>query len=468
MIFHGFYQTHGHDRDHESLVNPRFDFPPGINFEPWFADHHARFAIESARVSEFVEPISPAIDVALVYPLRTIWSEGQTGRQARELGQWAARLSAAGIPFLLIDERDLADSDIGDGRLRVGQQAFSHVVLPAVTTLRSSATTQALRELLADGVRVIASGPTPQVYQDGRQSAADDWAQLASLATVREAVPPTTELPDLLLQSSDAVGLSIPTEVKVRSRIGSEDGNAVRLALFALDAADVAIDLPPGTWRVDEWIPTDGTQQFAGVASSRVRVRLIEHDVRLFRLDRVEPDESIEAGPLDVPSQQVPTTASSTTILDSGWRLEIPSDAHEQAGTSIPIAVSEGWERQGLSTFAGIAEYVRDIPAAASAQQLVLPAVAGAVEVHIDGECIGTAGWMPYRFVLPPRTSDVDPSELRIRVAPPAANRYYAGTGLRPEPEPYGLLAPPLLIDVPDSDSTDKKGSSCSKESTHS
>ncbi|MGO4430341.1 hypothetical protein AB4Z54_69180, partial [Streptomyces sp. MCAF7] len=36
-------------------------------------------------------------------------------------------------------------------------------------------------------------------------------------------------------------------------------------------------------------------------------------------------------------------------------------------------------------------------------------------------------------------------NELRIRVAPSAANRYYAGTGLRAEPEPCGLLAPPLL-----------------------
>lgn len=346
MIFHGFYQTHGHDRDHESLANPRFDFPPGVNFEPWFAAHHARFAIESARVSEFLEPIRPCADVAILYPLRTIWSEGQCAQQARELGQWAAGLSAAGVAFLLIDERDLDDAEVKDGHLRIGERTFRSLVLPAVTTLRASGSVDVLRELLAGGGAVVASGPTPEVYEDGPQTAAADWARIADYATTLDAVPPVAELPDLFPQGSDAMTVSVsePPDAIVRSRVGSEDPETVRAALFAEDAAMVAIGLPVGTWRVEEWLPTQGTQLTIGMASARVRVCLNANEVRLFRIERLGPAETGQSGPIDVPLPNPLPTAADPTVLDTGWRLEVPDDAHAHAGTSRPLAVTEGWE----------------------------------------------------------------------------------------------------------------------------
>ena len=458
MIFHGFYQTHGHDRDHESLANPRFDFPPGVNFEPWFADHHARFAIESARVSEFLEPIQAVTEVAILYPLRTIWSEGQSARQARELGQWSAGLSAAGIPFLLIDERDLADVEVQDGRFRIGRRTFTSAVLPAVTTLRSSATIGTLLDVLAGGAQVIASGPTPAVYQEGIQSAAADWARTAHLALTRDGVPPERELRDLFAQPRDAVTVSFPRGARVRARVGSEDSDAVRAVLFAQDAAEATIDLPPGTWRVEEWDPTSGKQRTIGTASDRVQVDLHDQELRLLRLNRTNLVDLPQSGALEVSSRHSLVASPVTTTLHAGWRLEIPDGAHAYAGTSRPIGVTEGWERQGLPTFAGTADYVCEIPTVTDQQRLVLPAVGGAVEVLLDGELVGTAGWAPYSFVLPARTTNADRYELRVRVSPPAANRFYAGTGLRPVPEPCGLLAPPIIVhNVGDSGPTKPK-----------
>lgn len=40
QIMHGFYLTDGHDGDATMFSNPRFDFPPGFNFEPWFTRYH--------------------------------------------------------------------------------------------------------------------------------------------------------------------------------------------------------------------------------------------------------------------------------------------------------------------------------------------------------------------------------------------------------------------------------------------
>ncbi|MGW3464295.1 hypothetical protein ACWDE9_33995, partial [Streptomyces olivaceoviridis] len=132
--------------------------------------------------------------------------------------------------------------------------------------------------------------------------------------------------------------------------------------------------------------------------------------------------------------------------LGSGWALEIPEDAYEEAGTGRDIAVTCGWEQQGLATFAGTADYVRRIRLDAPVLlELTLPAVAGAVLVFVNGRRVGERAWSPYRITIPADALQPGGNELRVRVAPPAANRYYAGTGLRAEPEPCGLLAPPLL-----------------------
>lgn len=53
LLMHAFWLTDG-DESERMLVNPRFDFAPGVNFEPWFAAHRA-LADESARVSVFLD-----------------------------------------------------------------------------------------------------------------------------------------------------------------------------------------------------------------------------------------------------------------------------------------------------------------------------------------------------------------------------------------------------------------------------
>ncbi|WP_329567609.1 hypothetical protein [Streptomyces sp. NBC_01361] len=450
MIFHGFYQTHGHGHDHESLANPRFDFPPGINFEPWFAGHHARFAQESARVSEFLEPVRPRTDVAVLYPLRTVWSEGQCAGQARELGQWAAGLSAAGVPFLLIDERDLAAAEAKDGVLRIGDRSFRALVLPATTTLRSSRTMDTLRDLLAAGVPVVTSGPTPEVYEYGPQTAGADWARLGASVSSFDAVPAAAELSGLLPEPAQELSVRAPSDAAVHVRAGTDDLGALRVALFAINGAQVTVSLPPGDWLVEDWEPATGQRHSIGTASTRLTIVLADQEVRLLRLRAAAGAPGPGAsGPAHVPSRFEGPSGVAATVLDSGWHLEIPPEAHTSPGTSRPIAVIAGWEQQGLETFAGIADYVREIPASGTPRHLELPAVAGAAEVLVDGVSVGAAGWAPYQFVLPGRPAPGgERCELRVRVAPPAANRYYAGTGLRVGPEPCGLLAPPVLADA--------------------
>ncbi|MGW5355601.1 hypothetical protein ACWERV_34415 [Streptomyces sp. NPDC004031] len=453
MIFHGFYQTHGHGADHESLANPRFDFPPGINFEPWFPDHHPRFAAESARLSEFLEPVAPRADVAVLYPLRTLWTEGQLGPQARVTGDWARALTEAGAGFHLVDERDIEDAALTEGAVLFGGRRYRTLVLPSVTTLRSAEVLRRIRGMAEAGVRVIAAGATPAVYQEGPQSAAADWAALAPSVEIRAAVPGADALRALVPYDPDVPDVRTAvrwrggpeTSGVQREPAGPRSSGAFRFAFFAGPGAGaesaVEVRLPAGAWHVEEWTAADGSVRDLGTAEGEIAWRLEPNALRLLR---VRP--AGQAAPAVPAAPEARDAWSAPQELASGWFLEIPDDAHEEAGTRRPIAVTHGWEGQGLPSFAGAADYVRQFVLDAPAElELILPAVAGGASLSVNGTGAGDRGWSPYRFTVPAGCLRPGPNELRLRLTPSAANRYYAGTGLRPAPEPCGLLAPPVL-----------------------
>ncbi|MFI1330565.1 hypothetical protein ACH4U7_10500 [Streptomyces sp. NPDC020845] len=455
MVFHGFYQTHGHGDDHESLRNPRFDFPPGINFEPWFADHHLRFALESARLSEFLEPVSPQSDVAVLYPLRTVWTAGQLGEQASAMGEWARALTEARVGFHLVDERDLDAAAVEQGAVRFGDHRYRALVLPAVTTLRSAASLRRLRRLTESGVRVLASGATPAVYQDGPQTAVEDWAGLAPAVEVFATVPEEAVLRGLVARRGQTEPtLRVPAGSAVRWRGGPDAADGFRFACFAETEGTVELLLPDGPWRIEEWDAADGTVHVLEAdaleaAEGPVVLRLEQNALRLLRVYRGAETASGRAhateGSEAAAGRGTPEWSAPEELV-SGWLLEVAEDAYEEAGTRRDIAVTYGWERQDLPAFAGTADYVRQIELDAPVPlELTLPAVAGAVVVSVNGVRVGARAWAPYRVTIPADVLRPGGNELRIRVAPSAANRYYAGTGLRAEPEPCGLLAPPLL-----------------------
>ncbi|WP_262698649.1 MULTISPECIES: hypothetical protein [Streptomyces] len=450
MIFHGFYQTHGHGDDHESLRNPRFDFPPGINFEPWFAEHHPRFALESARLSEFLEPVSPQNDVAVLYPLRTAWTGGQLGEQASALGEWARALTESRVGFHLVDERDLDAATVAEGAVWIGDRRYRALVLPAVTTLRSAASLRQLRHLAESGVRVLAGGATPTVYQEGPQTAAEDWADLAPAVETFPAVPEEAVLRGLAARRGRTEPtLRVPAGSPVRWRGGPDTADGFRFACFTESEGTVELLLPDGPWHIEEWDAADGTVRTLDAAGNPVALRLEQNALRLLC---VRGDAERASGRADATEDSGAAAGHGTPewsapeALESGWLLEIAEDSYEEAGTRRDIAVTCGWERQGLPAFAGTADYVRRIELETPGPlELTLPAVAGAVAVSVNGTRVAERAWAPYRVTIPADALRPGGNELRVRVAPSAANRYYAGTGLRAGPEPCGLLAPPLL-----------------------
>lgn len=423
LLFHGFYQTDGFDDDPRMFVNPRFDFPPGENFEPWFAEHHADFAIETARLSEFLEGAEPACDVALLYPLRAAWTDGQHGPHAREVGAWAEALATLGYGYHLVDEEALVAAPVRDGRVWFGERGYASIVLPGATTLRSSATTDALRRFLEAGIVVVASGATPRGYQEGEQTAEVDVRELVAAGARRiSSAAEAGVIESLALpRTPDAARVAVRGAAwRWVGRVGDE----VRIAVFndSDESVEVGIAASPGAplARVD--------------AASGALVALEANRLELEPMGLA----MIVVGRSGTPHGPQPRAALREVHSSGGWSLEL--DGHEGA---VPIDPSRGWELQGFPAYSGIGRYRATLELEADGElEIELPAVAGSVVARLDGVELGRRGWRPYVF----RTrASSGPHELELAVASSAANRYYAGTGFRDAPEPAGLLAEPRL-----------------------
>ena len=349
------------------LVNPRFDFAPGVNFEPWFAAHRA-LADESARVSVFLDGMRPLDHVAVLYPLRTAWMGGPSHEFGRHTAFWTEHLAREGIDYALIDERDLLGSASDGSGLRLPDgRTFPVLVLPGVEAVRSLDTVERLRVFLDAGGVVVSTGVLPSLTQDGED--------------VRAAVERLAEDPHWFHYAGEpswdraraAVLQALPGRFHVVAAAGSgqlwsrcgADGTGVRVMLFndGDDEREVGIVHARERCRVTEWRAVDGGRSAPTPwLTGPVRVRLAPHQVRLLH---VEIDGE--------------RTADELTLL-SGWRFRPVTRDADATCSRQPIMPFDGWQAQGYPTFCGTGEY--------------------RIDVEIPDDAVSPDGWdMPCRSV---------------------------------------------------------------------
>lgn len=406
FLEHAFWLTDGDDRDGMSaiFVNPRFDFPPGMNFEPWFGFHEP-FARESASLSQFLDEFEPHTDVALVYPLTTIAGYGPTHPVGRHFAAWAETMSRYGVQYRIVNEAALATAVPTEHGIRIGDAEYRAIVLAAVELVSSQAITDVLHEARVRGVLVTGSGPAP----GGLASAG--WAL---------DVPTTDEILSLLTPLADASRPAV-TAVDRRTlwaRTGSDASGAAYLAAFNDDVTptDAVLTLPSGDWTITEWNVSDGTiRSFRGRGT--VIHRLEAQQVFCLTLEQI---------------------VAVNIILDDGWMLSTPTSP------ARPIRVDSSWESQEVDDRGEIATYALSVTVPEGHWALVLDELDAGIEVRFDGATLGRRGWPPYRFGF---WSDGDNVVLlEIDVAASAANRYYGDSSLRGATRTSsGIITPPRL-----------------------
>jgi hypothetical protein len=417
FLFHGYYQTDGDDTL-ETFSNARWDFAPGINYEPWYAVH-ADFAAESARLSAFIFTAEPACDAAVLYPRVTRWAEPYDWEPfAIHSGFWLEHLSRAGLTFHLFDERELDAASVHDGRLHLGSRTYSNVIVPAAPIVTGTRLIELLLELVESGGRAFVTGPPPTVAQSGAQLAPAVAKLVEHEHTFASEDVPDWDAVARVLGPPERPHVVTPPEAIVWQWAG-HDGDAWRLALFNEGDRDVTLDIDGP---LERWGCATGT-----VTAASAPIVLAPLELACLRLIAD-----------DAPKPTVAPRAVEFDTLDAGWTLE--SNGH----AARPVDVTRGWEEQGLETYSGPATYriVRNLPDAAE-WELELPSVHTAAELRVNGTAVGRRGWRPYRFRF---TSQPGDTELQIVVWNTAANRYYVGTPYAAgRSYPSGLAAAPIL-----------------------
>lgn len=431
FLWHAVYQTDGNDEDPTPFANPRFDYGPGINFEPWWPYHYL-FAEETARISAFIEPATPHTRVAILYPLHTAWAEGPRHSHATHIGAWCENLQVLGCDYMLVSEEQLSDASFDGAKITMSGLAFDAVVMPSVTVLESADTLRTLAAFKADGGLVWMSG--------------DDLKAVCDGSFVNDAAAGTSSLRDLPTQVHIAelvAGLPVAgPQIVVSSGqalwrwVGQDEEGWWRIVVFndGLQTIEISVALGDG-FVCETWRPADGNVERSGTFE-RLDITLEPHDVRCLRLRPAVPsDKSLRL------ADHQNTDQLSALTLEDGWVF-----SPEGSQVFAPISVARGWEEQGYAAFSGTGLYRCAVTIPSNGDwALDLGEVHTAVTGRLDGQEIGRRAWRPYRFSLGHLLQGSH--ELELAVSNTAANRYYAGTPYQGDMlDKSGLTTPPRLL----------------------
>jgi len=437
LLMHAFWLTDGYEGE-DLFVNPRFDFAPGINFEPWF-DQHRAFADESARVSVFADGMEPLGEVAVLYPLRTAWAGGPDHVFGEHTAFWTEHLARLGLDYHLVDERELRASSVDGTRLRLAdRRSYRALVLPAAEVVEDERTVELVGALAAAGGAVLASGPLPAVTQtdgprpDLRERLATAIADGAASRWWPDVPAPAEVAGPLAAAAAGALEVDSDGPGQLWVRRG-RDHSGTRVILFNDGPARRVVTLRPATLPavVRRWDPATGDVGPAATVDGAPTLWLEPGEVALVHVaDGVRP-------------------VAGRRLLADGWQLDA-------GGRLLPVDPARGWETQGLSTWGSPATYRAAVElgpddTGADAWELRLPVVHGSAGVEVNGTHLGDVPWSPGGVVVPAGVLRPGPNEIAVRVAPSAANAYYAGTGQQGDGlAPSGLGAAPVLRPVLD------------------
>lgn len=449
FIFHGFYQSDGNPNDFCVLRNPRFDFAPGVNFEPWWPFHRA-FAEESARLSIFIDEASPECELAIFYPLRTAWAEGPMHSYGDHMQFWSAFLAERGYGYHFIDEGDLIEARINGRFLCIGARQYQALVLPSVTTLDSALSLSMVEGYLAAGGTVIASGETPVRYQHSvKADAASTWASLVlRYKGIRSfsAIPSSSEA-DYFIRPLVAGRPYVVSHADLLRQWVGHDESGWRIAIFNdhSNAVKATVELPFAVDGFEIWNVSDGDiRSVATPLSCQLELHLDSMELLCLFIPK-KPNGDLKSSTTLVWPEVVENLLKNCEVIPlfSGWTL----CAQDRSTFFETVNVTNGWEKQGLPYYSGIGTYncQFDVSNTGGRWYLYLPSVNTAVMVELNGEKIGQKAWSPYIFLLPSGLIHSQ-NTLRLYVFNTAANRYFGGTPFGLSDQNSGILDVPQLL----------------------
>ncbi|HEX2951344.1 MAG TPA: glycosyl hydrolase, partial [Armatimonadota bacterium] len=151
------------------------DYPPSHFFQQPFWEHYRLFNDTMSRLGMMLSEGDVCFDLLVIHPQSSAWlcyddatNEGIKNLETAFMGL-TETLEAAHIPFHYGDERILArHGKVLDGKLHVGTQAYTTVVVPPTLTL-AAGTVALLQDFAHAGGTIIWQGMAPK-YVEGESS----------------------------------------------------------------------------------------------------------------------------------------------------------------------------------------------------------------------------------------------------------------------------------------------------------
>ena len=465
---HGYYQTDGFDENFDLFTNPRFDFAPGINYEPWFS-RYQNCAIEDARLSQFLYSFRPDIKVGVLYPLATRWIEGPTEDLRLHSSFWNKNLSELGIQFIYINESQLIEAEISKNSLVIDGMTLDVLVLPDYRYFENNETIEKINEFVEANGAVVLSGRV------GTQVNLESKNQQALFASSVLQVPISLDPSGLMTIFEPFLHNSFTFESDdnkpIWARVCKKE-NMYRVALLNDLSTSRRLSIQTHSniliIRIFDCLTGDilsSTKSESDQYLSRIDILMTAGELVTIEIETIEPTqfgaylaghwqiESLGAriqryGNVDLSNQTQFANVSHLKqdlvdflLLEKGWFLQADSAHYEIDQVDV------GWQEL-LPNWIGCGKYQlhvnHDGRNAGKRVYLMVPSLSGTALVILNGHEIDSIELNSATFDLG-IVQELE-AELEIHILSSAANRYYSGSDFQEKKQRNGILSIPRLL----------------------
>ncbi|MFT8807221.1 hypothetical protein [Gluconobacter sp.] len=407
--------------------DPRFDFPPGFNLQPWW-DDAPDVLEELARLSAFLEDGVPVRSVALFYPLEDLREGSSTPDCAAHFGLWAEALTDAGVGYTIIDEKQISEEAVCNGWLHLVSGQFDTLILPDVTVVRDPQTLSILEQFSRTGGRLLRSGKAVTTSRNDRTR----WIEGPVITTSEIARLIQDTLPPPLLSiegQPQRITLQrlTPSLLRIAVFNDSDQERTARLSSVPQDRillewrCDTAVTMSP------VFIPANTTFSLS---------------LRPRQLSTFELSVTMTEAHCSVIKEE-PCPPPFYKKMLTGWLFQSDPES-----SPFPISTECSWEQQGFQHFSGVGIYTLHLPNFNRLYEktlyLVLPNISGTVKCLVNGIEIGKSIEHSASFLLPTSNQDF---KITLCIRNTVANSLYYSMNSYLDPTDFssGLLATPYI-----------------------
>jgi len=166
MVPHAFHYSISAQRKRECPPSEFYQNPMWDNYK-YFSDYLSRLGVM------MIDAVHVA-DIALLYPMESLWAEYVSGTVERfpwdisdDFSYITDKLLRLNLDYNILGQDSLAECKIENGRLRIRNQQYSVIIMPPMTTLREESAKKIL-EFLEAGGKVLVLSMLPYKNNEGK------------------------------------------------------------------------------------------------------------------------------------------------------------------------------------------------------------------------------------------------------------------------------------------------------------